>query len=44
MKKEDILEDCSVALISRGCSLVSKGEVLTGRARFGISGGGKEVS
>ena len=43
MKKEDILEDYSIALISRECSLMGRKEVLTGKAKFGIFGDGKEV-
>lgn len=43
MKKEDILEDYSISLISRECSLMGRREVLTGKAKFGIFGDGKEV-
>ena len=30
-------------LLSRECSLLGRREVLTGKAKFGIFGGGKEV-
>ena len=43
MKKEDILEDYGIAVLSRECSLMGKKEVLTGKAKFGIFGDGKEV-
>ena len=43
MKKEDILEDYSISLISRECSLMGRREVLTGKAKFGIFGDGKDV-
>ena len=43
MKKEDILEDYRISLISRECSLMGRREVLTGKAKFGIFGEGKEV-
>ena len=43
MKKEDILEDYGIAVLSRECSLMGRKEVLTGKAKFGIFGEGKEV-
>ena len=43
MKKEDILEDYGIAVLSRECSLMGRKEVLTGKAKFGIFGDGKEV-
>ncbi|GJH40730.1 transketolase [Capnocytophaga sp. HP1101] len=43
MKKENILEDYGIAVLSRECSLMGKKEVLTGKAKFGIFGDGKEV-
>jgi len=43
MKKEDILEDYGIAVLSRECSLMGKKEVLSGKAKFGIFGEGKEV-
>ena len=43
MKKEDVLEDYGIAVLSRECSLMGKKEVLTGKAKFGIFGDGKEV-
>ena len=38
MKKEDILEDYGIAVLSRECSLMGRKEVLTGKAKFGIFG------
>ena len=43
MKKEDILEDYGIAVLSRECSLMGRKEVLSGKAKFGIFGEGKEV-
>ena len=43
MNKEDILQDYSIAVVSRECSLMGRREVLTGKAKFGIFGDGKEV-
>ena len=43
MKKEHILEDYGIAVLSRECSLMGRKEVLTGKAKFGIFGDGKEV-
>ena len=43
MNKEDILQDYSIAFISRECSLMGRREVLTGKAKFGIFGDGKEI-
>ena len=43
MKKEDVLEDYGIAVLSRECSLMGRKEVLTGKAKFGIFGDGKEV-
>ncbi|MFC2272576.1 MAG: thiamine pyrophosphate-dependent enzyme, partial [Capnocytophaga ochracea] len=36
-------EDYGIAVLSRECSLMGKKEVLTGKAKFGIFGDGKEV-
>ena len=41
--KAEILKDYSVAVTSRECSLLGRREVLTGKAKFGIFGDGKEV-
>ncbi|MDM9631653.1 alpha-ketoacid dehydrogenase subunit alpha/beta [Robiginitalea aurantiaca] len=41
--KSQILEDYRVAVISRECSLLGRREVLTGKAKFGIFGDGKEL-
>ncbi len=41
--KAQILEDYRIAVISRECSLLGRREVLTGKAKFGIFGDGKEL-
>ena len=41
--KSEVLEDYKIAVISRECSLLGRREVLTGKAKFGIFGDGKEV-
>ncbi|MEM6719615.1 MAG: thiamine pyrophosphate-dependent enzyme [Bacteroidota bacterium] len=41
--KEEIIQDYTTAVISRECSLLGRREVLTGKAKFGIFGDGKEV-
>ncbi len=41
--KKQILRDYKIALISRECSLLGRREVLTGKSKFGIFGGGKEL-
>lgn len=41
--KEEVLNDYKIARISRECSLLGRREVLTGKAKFGIFGDGKEV-
>lgn len=41
--KIEVLTDYKVATISRECSLLGRREVLTGKAKFGIFGDGKEV-
>ncbi|EAR12480.1 acetoin dehydrogenase (TPP-dependent) beta chain [Polaribacter irgensii 23-P] len=41
--KTEVLEDYKIAKISRECSLLGRREVLTGKAKFGIFGDGKEV-
>ena len=42
--KEEVLKDYRVVCESRETSLLSRKEVLTGKAKFGIFGGGKEVT
>ena len=41
--KAEVLKDYSIAVTSRECSLLGRREVLTGKAKFGIFGDGKEV-
>lgn len=41
--KNEVLNDYKTAVISRECSVLGRKEVLTGKAKFGIFGGGKEV-
>ncbi|MDJ0645270.1 MAG: thiamine pyrophosphate-dependent enzyme [Flavobacteriaceae bacterium] len=41
--KKEILHDYRIAVTSRECSLLGRREVLTGKAKFGIFGDGKEV-
>ena len=41
--KTEVLNDYKIATISRECSLLGRREVLTGKAKFGIFGDGKEV-
>lgn len=41
--KKEVLSDFKIASISRECSLLGRKEVLTGKAKFGIFGDGKEV-
>ena len=41
--KNQVLNDYKIARISRECSLLGRREVLTGKAKFGIFGDGKEV-
>ncbi|GGX28265.1 alpha-ketoacid dehydrogenase subunit alpha/beta [Aquimarina muelleri] len=41
--KDQILRDYKIAIISRECSLLGRREVLTGKSKFGIFGGGKEL-
>jgi pyruvate/2-oxoglutarate/acetoin dehydrogenase E1 component/TPP-dependent pyruvate/acetoin dehydrogenase alpha subunit len=42
--KKEVLKDYKVVCISRETSLLARKEVLTGKAKFGIFGGGKEVA
>ncbi|UPT69672.1 MAG: thiamine pyrophosphate-dependent enzyme [Flavobacterium sp. JAD_PAG50586_2] len=41
--KQEVLNDYKIATISRECSLLGRKEVLTGKAKFGIFGDGKEI-
>ncbi len=41
--KAQILQDYEIAFLSRACSLLGRKEVLTGKAKFGIFGDGKEL-
>jgi len=41
--KTEVLKDYEIAFTSRQCSLLGRREVLTGKAKFGIFGDGKEV-
>lgn len=43
MDKKDILNDYFIAYTSRQLSLLGRKEVLTGKAKFGIFGDGKEI-
>ncbi|SDB26367.1 Pyruvate/2-oxoglutarate/acetoin dehydrogenase complex, dehydrogenase (E1) component [Flavobacteriaceae bacterium MAR_2010_188] len=41
--KTEVLKDYTTAVLSRECSLLGRREVLTGKAKFGIFGDGKEL-
>lgn len=41
--KEQLLNDYRIIVLSRECSLLGRKEVLTGKAKFGIFGDGKEL-
>lgn len=41
--KIQVIEDYKLAVTSRECSLLGRREVLTGKAKFGIFGDGKEI-
>ena len=41
--KQQVIEDYKIAVTSRECSILGRREVLTGKAKFGIFGDGKEV-
>lgn len=43
LTKEEILRDYHIAVASRTVSLIGRREVLTGKAKFGIFGDGKEI-
>ena len=42
--RKEVLLDYRLALLSRQCSLAGRKEVLTGKAKFGIFGDGKEIA
>ena len=42
--KTEVLQDYKTAVLSRECSLMGRREVLTGKAKFGIFGAGKELA
>ena len=42
--RNEVLDDFKVACISRETSLLGRREVLTGKAKFGIFGDGKEIA
>ena len=42
--KADVLNDYKTAVVSREMSLAGRKEVLTGKAKFGIFGDGKELA
>src|SRR6201991_4672992 len=42
--RQEVLNDYRVACISREASLLARKEVLTGKAKFGIFGDGKEIA
>jgi 2-oxoisovalerate dehydrogenase E1 component len=43
MTREDILADFRLANLSRNLSIIGRREVLSGKAKFGIFGDGKEL-
>jgi len=43
LTRDEIIQDFRICCISREASLLARREVLTGKAKFGISGDGKEV-
>src|SRR5215510_12028576 len=44
LEKEEIIKDYRLAYQSREASLIGRREVLTGKAKFGIFGDGKELA
>ena len=42
--RAEVIEDFKLAVLSRECSLLGRREVLTGKAKFGIFGDGKELA
>ena len=43
LEKEEIIKDYRLAYQSRQASLIGRREVLSGKAKFGIFGDGKEI-
>src|SRR3990172_5701285 len=43
LSRQEVLQDYHLACISRAMSVVGRREVLSGKAKFGIFGDGKEV-
>ena len=41
--REEVLEDFRICCVSREVSLMARKEVLTGKAKFAVTGDGKEV-
>ena len=41
--REQVLEDYRLLSLSRECSILGRREVMTGKAKFGIFGDGKEL-
>lgn len=41
---KEVLSDYKIAMVSRHCSILARKEVLTGKAKFGIFGDGKEIA
>lgn len=41
---KEVIEDYALAVASREASLIGRREVLTGKAKFGIFGDGKELA
>ncbi|HAX71720.1 MAG TPA: hypothetical protein DCY14_19045, partial [Anaerolineae bacterium] len=44
LEKEEIIKDYRLAYQSRQASLIGRREVLSGKAKFGIFGDGKEIA
>ena len=42
--RTEVLADYKLAHVSRHCSILARKEVLTGKAKFGIFGDGKEIA
>ena len=42
--RAEVIEDFKICWISREASILARKEVLTGKAKFGITGDGKEVN
>jgi 2-oxoisovalerate dehydrogenase E1 component len=42
--RKEVLEDYRIAYLSRQCSIIGRKEVMSGKAKFGIFGDGKEIA